>query len=111
MYQPYCFAEFDNVADIEQIPIERHTIQLEIPKFKRPPSGGIGLEHIDGLLTVEEKVDDYDPTPNIVERVAEQVSGEEKVADTSSATTRVIDVQLERSCEFPTSYELRVIDL
>lgn len=97
MYQPFFYAELESMVDLEQIPEGRQAIQLEVPIFERPPPGGIGLEHIDGLLTPEEKVDDYATTPSLVERVAEQVSTEGTAADAPPPTTRVIDVQIERS--------------
>lgn len=97
MYQPFCFAEFANDRDLEQISPGRHTIQLEVPIIERTPPGGTSLEDIRGLLYPEERLDEPAPPPRIVERVAEEVSGLASSTDAPRPITRVIDVQIERA--------------
>lgn len=110
MYQPFCFAEFVNDRDLEQISPGRHTIQLEVPIIERIPLGGTSLEHIRGLLHPEERLDEDVPPPRIVERVAEEVSGQTSSPDAPQPTTRVIDVQIERTGTYGSPSLLPVVN-
>ena len=110
MYQSWFIAEFENRRDLEHISLERQVIQLEVPIIERKLMDGIGLEDIHTLLHPKEKGAEAAPISSIVERVATGMSEQADASEAPKPTTRIIDVEIQRTGECHSVARLRMID-